>query len=39
LEEDVDTEVLGGLRVRVGDEVLDATVLSRLDAARRHLAG
>jgi len=39
LEVDVDPEVLGGLRVRVGDEVLDATILSRLDEARRRLAG
>jgi F-type H+-transporting ATPase subunit delta len=39
LEEDVDPEVLGGLRVRVGDEILDATVLSRMDDARRRLAG
>ena len=39
LEVDVDPEVLGGLRVRVGDEVLDATILTRLDEARRRLAG
>lgn len=39
LEVDVDPEVVGGLRVRVGDEVLDATILSRLDEAKRRLAG
>ena len=35
----VDPEVVGGLRVAVGDEVVDATVLSRLDEVRRRLAG
>ncbi|WP_298459393.1 F0F1 ATP synthase subunit delta [uncultured Cellulomonas sp.] len=35
----VDPAVLGGLRVQVGAEVVDATVLSRLDEARRQLAG
>lgn len=39
LNVDVDTEVLGGLRVQVGDEIIDASVLSRLDEARRRLAG
>jgi F-type H+-transporting ATPase subunit delta len=39
LNVDVDPEVIGGLRVQVGDEVIDATVLSRLDEARRRLAG
>ncbi|GAB2682461.1 F0F1 ATP synthase subunit delta [Thalassiella azotivora] len=36
---DLDTEVIGGLRIQVGDEVIDATVLTRLDDARRRLAG
>ncbi len=36
---DVDPEVLGGIRVRVGDEVIDGTVASRLDEAARRLAG
>jgi F-type H+-transporting ATPase subunit delta len=36
---EIDPEVLGGLSVRVGDEVVDATVASRLDEARRRLAG
>lgn len=35
----VDPEVLGGIRVEIGDDVIDGTVLSRLDAARRKLAG
>jgi len=35
----VDPEVVGGLRVAVGDEIVDATVLSRLDDVRRRLAG
>lgn len=35
----VDPEVLGGIRVQVGSEVVDGTVLSRLDDARRRLVG
>jgi F-type H+-transporting ATPase subunit delta len=35
----VDPEVIGGIRIRVGDEVVDGTVLRRLDEARRHMAG
>ncbi len=35
----VDPEVLGGLRVEIGDEVIDGTIVSRLDDARRRLAG
>ena len=35
----VDPEVLGGVVVRVGDEVIDGTVAHRLDEARRRLAG
>jgi F-type H+-transporting ATPase subunit delta len=35
----VDPSVLGGVIVRVGDEVLDGTVASRLAAARAALAG
>ncbi len=34
-----DEEVIGGIRVQVGDEVVDGTVLRRLDEAKRHLAG
>lgn len=39
LNVEVDPEILGGLRIQVGDEVIDASVLSRLDDARRRLAG
>lgn len=35
----VDPDVIGGLRVQVGSEVVDSTVLARLDDARRRLAG
>lgn len=39
LNVEIDPSVVGGLSVRVGDEVLDATVASRLDEARRRLVG
>lgn len=35
----VDPRVVGGIRVQVGDEVVDGTVLRRLDEARRHITG
>jgi F-type H+-transporting ATPase subunit delta len=35
----VDERVVGGLRIQVGSEVVDGTMLSRLDEARRRLAG
>ena len=35
----VDPGVLGGVRVEIGDDVIDGTVSSRLDDARRRLAG
>ncbi|ACQ79563.1 ATP synthase F1, delta subunit [Beutenbergia cavernae DSM 12333] len=35
----IDPEVVGGLRVQVGAEVVDATVLTKLEEARRRLAG
>lgn len=35
----VDPSVLGGIRVEIGDDVIDGTVLSRLDDARRRLVG
>ena len=39
LNVDVDPEVVGGLRVQVGSELVDGTVRARLDDARRRLAG
>jgi F-type H+-transporting ATPase subunit delta len=36
---DVEPELLGGLVVRVNDEVIDGSVLSRLTALRQRLAG
>ena len=35
----VDPSVLGGVSVEIGDDVIDGTVSSRLDDARRRLAG
>ncbi len=35
----LDPQVVGGIRVEIGDDVIDGTVLSRLDDARRKLAG
>jgi F-type H+-transporting ATPase subunit delta len=35
----IDEDVIGGIRVRIGDEVVDGTVLRRLDEARRHITG
>jgi F-type H+-transporting ATPase subunit delta len=39
LQVTVDPDVLGGLIVRVGDEVIDGSILHRLEDARRRLAG
>jgi F-type H+-transporting ATPase subunit delta len=36
---DVDPAVLGGISVRVGDEIINGTIADRLDEARRRLAG
>lgn len=33
----VDPQVVGGIRVDIGDEVIDGTILSRLDEARRRM--
>ena len=35
----VDPDVIGGIRVEIGDDVIDGTVSNRLDEARRRLAG
>jgi F-type H+-transporting ATPase subunit delta len=35
----VDPAVVGGVKVEIGDDVIDGTVASRLDDARRRLAG
>ena len=35
----LDPTVMGGIRVQVGDDVVDGTVLRRLDEARRHVTG
>lgn len=35
----LDPEVVGGVRVQVGDEVIDGSIARRLDDARRQLAG
>ena len=35
----VDPDVIGGLRVEIGDDVIDGTVTSRLEDAQRKLAG
>lgn len=39
LNEVVDAELIGGIRVEIGDDVIDGTVLGRLDEARRSLVG
>jgi F-type H+-transporting ATPase subunit delta len=39
LQVDVDPDVLGGIEVRVGDEVIDGTVARKMNDVRRTLAG
>ena len=39
LNVEVEPELLGGMRVEIGDDVIDGTVSSRLDDARRRLVG
>lgn len=36
---DVDPEVLGGIRVQVGDEVINGSIADRIEDAGRRLAG
>jgi F-type H+-transporting ATPase subunit delta len=35
----VDPSVVGGVRIDIGDEVIDGTIAARLDEAQRHIAG
>ncbi len=35
----IDEKVVGGIRVQIGDEVVDGTILRKLEGARRHFAG
>ncbi|MCW3048750.1 MAG: synthase delta subunit, partial [Solirubrobacterales bacterium] len=35
----LDPQVLGGMSVQIGDEIIDASVASRLADLRRRLAG
>lgn len=39
LQVDIDREVLGGIVVRVGDQVIDGSVATKLEQARRALVG
>lgn len=39
LNVDVDTSLVGGVRVAIGDEVIDGSVAAKLDDARRRLVG
>jgi F-type H+-transporting ATPase subunit delta len=34
----VEPDVVGGIKVEIGDEVVDGTVIGRLEDARRRLA-
>jgi F-type H+-transporting ATPase subunit delta len=33
----VDPTVIGGIRVQIGDDVVDGTILRRLEGVKRHL--
>jgi F-type H+-transporting ATPase subunit delta len=35
----VDPSVVGGVRIDIGDEVIDGTIAARLDEARRRISG
>ena len=39
LQVEIDPELVGGLVIRVGEQILDASITRRLDVARRGLAG
>jgi F-type H+-transporting ATPase subunit delta len=35
----IDPTVVGGLKISIGDDVIDGTISGRLEAARRQLIG
>jgi F-type H+-transporting ATPase subunit delta len=35
----IDPSVIGGVRIQIGDQVVDGTILSKIDEARRRLVG
>jgi F-type H+-transporting ATPase subunit delta len=35
----VDPKIIGGVRVDIGDEVIDGTIAARLEEAQRRIAG
>lgn len=39
IQQIIDPEILGGVRVELGDEVVEGTVAGRLSEARRHFSG
>jgi F-type H+-transporting ATPase subunit delta len=39
LNVDIDPSIIGGIRVEVGDEVVDGSIMRRLEEAQRRLAG
>lgn len=39
LNVELDPSIVGGIRVEIGDEVIDGSIVNRLDDARRRLAG
>ncbi|MDA0635560.1 F0F1 ATP synthase subunit delta [Nonomuraea sp. MCN248] len=39
LNVEVDKQVLGGFSVRIGDEIIDTTIVGRIEEVRRRLAG
>lgn len=39
LHVDIDPEIIGGLRIEIGDSIIDGTIRTRLDEASRHIAG